>query len=163
MKIKETVERDCCYQKDLKPYQGQFTYDTKIYFCQYCGEHWFYERKMDAAGSMDSDLVRLKYVDKVKVFPKKKYTILKWVGNLNGIATVVINNKLKLSKIGHVKIKLRARNWEECFSTDSLEEANARMSTFALNGVCAALYQDGVNISVNFEKGAGFPVEGVSP
>ena len=149
MKIKETIERDCCHQKDLKPYQGQFTYDTKIYFCQYCGEHWFYERKMDAAGSMDSDLVRLKYVNKVtEVSPKKKYMILEWVGNLNGIATV------------------GARNWEECFSTDSLEEANARMSTFALNGVCAALYQDGVNISVNFVKGAGifaFPVEGVSP
>jgi hypothetical protein len=48
MKIKETVERECCQDKDLLPYLGIFRslededyaklHDIK--FCKYCGQIW---------------------------------------------------------------------------------------------------------------------------
>ena len=64
MKITETIERDCCEFKDLKPYKGYVLSEEngkprKLMFCQYCGQLWQYVRKMDAAGSMDSDLEKV--------------------------------------------------------------------------------------------------------
>lgn len=35
MKIKETIERDCCAQNDLKLYPGKYKSDGKTYFCQH--------------------------------------------------------------------------------------------------------------------------------
>lgn len=55
MIIKETIERECCQPKDLKPYKGPRT-DT-IYFCQYCGSHYTEERVPDGAGSMENAVV----------------------------------------------------------------------------------------------------------
>lgn len=145
MKIKEIIERYCCDpQKDLKPYQGKYKSDVKMYFCQQCGEHLVYEKYTDAAGSIDTKLVPVKPMlyNINEAFLKKKYTILRWVGNPNGIAEAGV------------------RNWEECFSTDFLGDANAKMNQLVAEGVCAALYQDGVNIAINYERGVytGFAI-----
>lgn len=47
MKIKETVERECCEIKDLKLYNGKLPPDIKlnekIWFCPYCGQFWYNE------------------------------------------------------------------------------------------------------------------------
>lgn len=53
MKIKETIERDCCEPKDLKPYKGGGSAIIKV-FCQYCGQQFTTENYTDAAGSRDS-------------------------------------------------------------------------------------------------------------
>lgn len=61
MKIKETVERECCaYPKDLKPYKGIAEKDVKYMFCVHCGQIWGWNRKMDAAGSMSDTLVKIR-------------------------------------------------------------------------------------------------------
>lgn len=64
MKISETVERDCCQQRDFKPVEG-----TKIIgripslvFCQHCGHYWEYTSCRDAAGSADYEYRKLKIV-----------------------------------------------------------------------------------------------------
>jgi len=62
MKIKETIERECCQQgKDLKPYQGLKFSDTivKISFCIHCGQLWFLTSQMDAAGGTESILKKV--------------------------------------------------------------------------------------------------------
>lgn len=55
MKIKETIERECCMQHDLKSYLGKFSraeFDEKTFkFCVYCGQIWECTRRMDDAGS----------------------------------------------------------------------------------------------------------------
>ena len=56
MKIKETVERECCNDNDLKPYKGRsedIQEKEKTMFCQYCGQVWVCTRQMNPAGSMD--------------------------------------------------------------------------------------------------------------
>lgn len=55
MKIKETVERDCCMTRDLKNLPHAF--QVRYMFCIHCGRHWTDERFCDAAGSMDTRLV----------------------------------------------------------------------------------------------------------
>jgi hypothetical protein len=55
MKITETIDRECCQQKDLKP-----VIDSKLVgrqreflFCVHCGARHRYTSYMDAAGSTD--------------------------------------------------------------------------------------------------------------
>lgn len=52
MKIKETVERECCQTStDLLKYNGTFGYGFKrLWFCVKCGQLWHYTRR---AGEMD--------------------------------------------------------------------------------------------------------------
>jgi hypothetical protein len=63
MKITETIERDCCHQKDLLPYKGVrsdiLNYGKNLQFCRHCGQIWFWERKMDEAGSGADYLVKM--------------------------------------------------------------------------------------------------------
>jgi len=40
MKIKETIERECCEGKDLVPMPDQPTPKRIYFFCKYCGRHW---------------------------------------------------------------------------------------------------------------------------
>ena len=63
MKIKETIERECCQNTDLLPYKGEIPFgNIKYSFCKYCGQIWFVTRVMSAAGSMEDELT--KYVIK---------------------------------------------------------------------------------------------------
>ena len=57
MKITETVTRDCCQSKDLKPVEGSnlFGRSCALKFCIHCGARWEYYTFMDAAGSTDWD------------------------------------------------------------------------------------------------------------
>jgi hypothetical protein len=57
MKITETIERNCCEQKDLKPYLGNKA--LKLLYCVHCGQLWEWNRRMDAAGSMEDCLERV--------------------------------------------------------------------------------------------------------
>lgn len=52
VKIKETIERDCCHPThDLKPYKGRYLYGfKKLLFCDKCGQLHFWVRR---AGEMD--------------------------------------------------------------------------------------------------------------
>lgn len=59
MKIKETIDRDCCHPvNDLIPYRGRpflnFTAENlkrqRISFCKHCGQLWIWTR---APGEMD--------------------------------------------------------------------------------------------------------------
>lgn len=61
IKIKETIERDCCEQKDLKEYKGRDAHiHNQIFFCQHCGQLWENEKYTDAAGSTDTRLKPVK-------------------------------------------------------------------------------------------------------
>lgn len=55
MKIKETIERECCQYKDLKPVLGskQWGINYDLMFCIHCGARHLYTTFMDAAGSRD--------------------------------------------------------------------------------------------------------------
>ena len=55
MKIKETIERECCEWKDLRPVQGCDKIGTQleIMFCIHCGAYHRYNSYMNAAGSTD--------------------------------------------------------------------------------------------------------------
>ena len=55
MKIKETVERDCCQPRDLKPVEGspKRGRDYVYVFCIHCGHQHTIATFMDAAGSSD--------------------------------------------------------------------------------------------------------------
>ncbi len=67
MKITETIERECCEPRDLKPYSGKFngyselplSWQVTVQFCIYCGQLWREEGYTDAAGGMDTRLVRV--------------------------------------------------------------------------------------------------------
>jgi hypothetical protein len=50
MKIKETIERECCERKDLKP---TIAYNKKWQFCVHCGQLWRWDREFDGAGGSD--------------------------------------------------------------------------------------------------------------
>ena len=56
MKIKETIERECCQSKDLRPLIGSRSIGLIKYseykFCMHCARHK-YHSFMDAAGSTD--------------------------------------------------------------------------------------------------------------
>ena len=54
MKIKETIERDCCHWKDLDKYHGkQELLNVQFKFCRHCGQIWRQTSEMGAAGSSD--------------------------------------------------------------------------------------------------------------
>lgn len=62
MKIKETIERECCNQtKDLKSYKGITKRVEKILFCIHCGQLWEWKSCMDVAGGT------VNYLDKIEV------------------------------------------------------------------------------------------------
>lgn len=64
MKIKETIERECCNPvTDLLPYKGEIPFgNIKYSFCKYCGQIWFTTRAASAAGDREDKLI--KYVIK---------------------------------------------------------------------------------------------------
>lgn len=53
MKIQETIERDCCQSRDLKPLPGsaKIGMDWKYKFCIYCGRHHEYTYYNDGVDS----------------------------------------------------------------------------------------------------------------
>ena len=57
MKITVSETRECCQERDLKPYQGTkhavFSLDS-VSFCQYCGQIHIQECFTDAAGDQDT-------------------------------------------------------------------------------------------------------------
>lgn len=66
MKIKETIERNCCHpQKDLKQYKGEITQGDrkreleKYKFCVYCGQLWENVRESDGIGNMENILIKI--------------------------------------------------------------------------------------------------------
>lgn len=61
MKIKVTIERDCCHSsEDLQPYRGKHMLPRawQPKFCKHCGQLWILKRFTIAAGSIDSEYVR---------------------------------------------------------------------------------------------------------
>ena len=57
MKIKETIERECCTYDDLKPYRGVVTSikpellkNYNLRFCKHCGQIWQSDSESDGAG-----------------------------------------------------------------------------------------------------------------
>ena len=60
MKIKETIERECCHpSRDLMAFAEHCAEAGKYRWCKHCGRWWTTERRMDAAGGMDSELVKM--------------------------------------------------------------------------------------------------------
>lgn len=61
MKIKETIERECCASSDLLQYNGkvntkEWASGNKYFrFCKHCGQIWRSTKVMDAAGGYESD------------------------------------------------------------------------------------------------------------
>ena len=56
MIIKETIERECCTWNDLKNYNGDPPakyLHQKLKFCVYCGQLYFLDSQMDAAGGRE--------------------------------------------------------------------------------------------------------------
>jgi hypothetical protein len=53
VKILETIERECCQQQDMKPYQGVGDRKDKKIFCIHCGQVWGENSFMDESGSRD--------------------------------------------------------------------------------------------------------------
>lgn len=52
MKIKETIERECCQNQDLKKYRGDgFKAFHDVHFCSFCGQLWHWKR---LPGEMDA-------------------------------------------------------------------------------------------------------------
>ena len=50
MKIKETVERECCQRADLKPFLGRmakFSEADKPMFCKHCGQIHLLKRRFE--------------------------------------------------------------------------------------------------------------------
>ena len=62
MKIKETIERECCAYEDLKLYagvnRGKYK-NLKLWFCRHCGQIWYPSSVSDGAGGRDSVRERL--------------------------------------------------------------------------------------------------------
>ncbi len=58
MKITETIERECCDERegDLHIYMGEAEFDGSwaFFFCIHCGQIWVEDRRMDAAGSSET-------------------------------------------------------------------------------------------------------------
>lgn len=56
MKIKETIERECCQAADMKPYRGLVGRGLSLCnprVCVHCGQVWFTVREMGPAGSTE--------------------------------------------------------------------------------------------------------------
>ncbi len=63
MKIKETIERECCQDSDLVLYHGLISAGcSKVIhnprFCRHCGQTWYRDSEMGPAGS--NETVRVK-------------------------------------------------------------------------------------------------------
>ena len=60
MKIKVTIERECCDREDLVPYSASANIPQilKPKFCKHCGQLWVLESYTDAAGDRDTQYVR---------------------------------------------------------------------------------------------------------
>ena len=63
MLIKETVERNCCEERDMVQYRGRvpkLDHDQMLNsaFCKHCGQLWTAEAYTDAAGGQDWRRVR---------------------------------------------------------------------------------------------------------
>ena len=61
MKITETIERECCQPRDLKPYLGKVSFNRDQWrpqFCVHCGQIHVCTREMDASGNMDTVLTK---------------------------------------------------------------------------------------------------------
>ena len=60
MKIKVTIERDCCEREDFVSYagHGDIPVILKPKFCKHCGQLWVLESYTDAAGDRDTQYVR---------------------------------------------------------------------------------------------------------
>jgi hypothetical protein len=56
VKIKETIERECCQQKDRRPVEGtpKKGADPEWMFCIHCGAHYKLGTERDAAGGSDT-------------------------------------------------------------------------------------------------------------
>ena len=46
VEIVETIKRQCCAEKDRKPYRGetQYPHRIRIEFCSHCGQIWVKDR-----------------------------------------------------------------------------------------------------------------------
>jgi len=55
VKIRQTVERDCCEPQDIKPYRGETESHSSVTygFCTHCGQPHRHAWYTDAAGSRD--------------------------------------------------------------------------------------------------------------
>lgn len=57
MKIKETIERECCASQDLRSYRGKQTSDLSAFkpqFCIHCGQIWLHQSARDAGGGTET-------------------------------------------------------------------------------------------------------------
>lgn len=69
IKIKETVERNCCESKDLKKYTGEDeqVYKAKgygeLFCCSYCGQLWERQKYTNDAGCISSRLRSVANID----------------------------------------------------------------------------------------------------
>ena len=63
MKIKETIERECCDpRKDLVEYKGlrtDISRNNPYMNCKHCGQIWEWVQFADAAGDMDEKLEKV--------------------------------------------------------------------------------------------------------
>lgn len=59
MKIKETIERECCQRDDRKPYRGAQNQHGKYFFCVHCGQIWEPKVHPDPAGGSEIAYERL--------------------------------------------------------------------------------------------------------
>lgn len=62
MKIKQTIERECCQLDDLLQYKGlceEWMKRSAPFFCKYCGQIFYHDKEMNGAGSYDSCLIKL--------------------------------------------------------------------------------------------------------
>lgn len=57
MKITETINRDCCQQRDLRPVEGtkRIHGHDEFMFCVHCGRYHEAYRVSDAAGGYDTE------------------------------------------------------------------------------------------------------------
>ena len=65
MKITETIERECCQQKDMRPYRGKLSPLLKVnkpLFCVHCGQVWIHVSQMDPAGGTETVLEALEII-----------------------------------------------------------------------------------------------------
>lgn len=62
MRIKETVERDCCQARDLLPIAGtpMIGNNPAYMFCKHCGRHHYFERYNDGIDSNSRAYASLK-------------------------------------------------------------------------------------------------------
>lgn len=68
LKIKVVIERECCAPGDLRKYQGDVLpgyslaaiKNTRLSFCQHCGQLWFFTRR---PGEMDAGWERVGVAD----------------------------------------------------------------------------------------------------